>query len=339
MDGRTWGYVRVSTKNQNEDRQIIAMREYGIAEEWIAVEKQSGRDFDRPVYRELVKKLRAGDTLVIKSVDRLGRNYTEILDEWRVLSRERGVSIVVLDMPLLNTGENQELVWKLVTDLVLQIFSYAAENERENIRTRQADGIAAAKARGVQFGRLLIPTPENFGEIAALWRENRIASGEAARRLGFSPNTFYRRIREAGLTRESPDSVTPNPDAPDVSGAELESAPDPLPCDDFTETVNSCSSIFQESAPVFPESVSNQTDSVPDCPGSVPVVSGTETPRQEQAVRRTVTLCADANRDACNGETHDRERHAGKNHAKKRHTVVTAAPDTRRIAGVRAAVP
>ena len=322
MDGRTWGYVRVSTKNQNEDRQMIAMREYGIAEERIAVEKQSGRDFDRPVYRELVKKLRAGDTLVIKSVDRLGRNYTEILDEWRVLSRERGVSIVVLDMPLLNTGENQELVWKLVTDLVLQIFSYAAENERENIRARQAEGIAAAKARGVRFGRPRIPTPENFGEIAALWRENRIASGEAARRLGFSPNTFYRRIREAGLTRESPDSVTPNPDAPDVSGAELESAPDPLPCDDFTETVKPCPLVFSES-------VSNQTDSVPDCPGSVPVVSGTETPRQEQAVRRTVTVCAAANRDACTGADHDRKRHA----------VVIAAPDTRQIVEVRAAVP
>ena len=213
MCGKTYGYVRVSTRGQNEARQLIAMKEYGVKDELIVVEKQSGKDFDRPRYRELVKKLRAGDTLVIKSIDRLGRNYTEILEEWRVLSKNRGVSIVVLDMPLLNTQENQELVGQLLTDMVLQIFSYVAQNERENIRSRQAEGIAAAKARGVQFGRPRIPLPKAFEEVALLWQSRAISTSEAARRLRFSTNTFYRRMKESGFVREEAASVeTPPPE-------------------------------------------------------------------------------------------------------------------------------
>ena len=201
MCGKTYGYVRVSTRSQNEARQLIAMKEYGVKDELIVVEKQSGKDFNRPRYRELVKKLRAGDTLVIKSIDRLGRNYTEILEEWRVLSKNLGVSIVVLDMPLLNTQENQELVGQLLTDMVLQIFSYVAQNERESIHSRQAEGIAAAKAQGVQFGRPRIPLPEMFEEVATLWQNGLISANEAARRLHFSTNTFYRRAKEAGFVR------------------------------------------------------------------------------------------------------------------------------------------
>lgn len=202
MCGKTYGYVRVSTRSQNEARQLIAMKEYGVADELIVVEKQSGKDFERPRYRELVKKLRAGDTLVIKSIDRLGRNYTEILEEWRVLSKNLGVSIVVLDMPLLNTKENPELVGQLLTDMILQIFSYVAQNERENIRSRQAEGIAAAKARGVRFGRPRIPSPAIFEEVGNLWQDRAISTSEAARRLRFSTNTFYRRMKEAGFARE-----------------------------------------------------------------------------------------------------------------------------------------
>lgn len=212
MYGKTYGYVRVSTRSQNEARQLIAMKEYGVEDELIVVEKQSGKDFDRPRYRELLKKLRAGDTLVIKSIDRLGRNYTEILEEWRVLSKNLGVSIVVLDMPLLNTQENQELVGQLLTDMVLQIFSYVAQNERENIRSRQAEGIAAAKARGVRFGRPRIPLPEKFEEVAGLWQGRAISTSEAARRLRFSTNTFYRRMKEAGFIREEASAETPLPE-------------------------------------------------------------------------------------------------------------------------------
>ena len=201
MSGKIYGYVRVSTRNQNEERQLIAMRQYGVAEERIIVEKQSGKDFDRPGYRRLLRQLHAGDTLVIASLDRLGRNYAEIQEQWRIISKERGVAIVVLDMPLLNTKENAELVGQLITDLVLQLLSFVAQTERESIRARQREGIEAAKARGVRFGRPRLTLPENFGEIVEDWQQGKFTAAEASERLGISRTTFFRRVRELGRLR------------------------------------------------------------------------------------------------------------------------------------------
>ena len=196
MSSKVYGYVRVSTKGQNEDRQVIAMQNYGIADEQIVVEKQSGKDFDRPVYRRLLRRMRTGDTLVITSLDRLGRNYDEIQEQWRFISKERGIAIVVLDMPLLNTKENAELIGQFITDLVLQLLSFVAQTERESIRTRQREGIEAAKARGVRFGRPRLQLPEGFSSIVKKWREGAFTAQEAAQRLGFSRSTFFRRVRE-----------------------------------------------------------------------------------------------------------------------------------------------
>ena len=166
----------------------------------IVVEKQSGKDFDRPRYQKLLRRLRAGDTLVIKSLDRLGRDYLEIQNQWRIISKERGVAIVVLDMPLLNTKENAELIGQLITDLVLQLLSFVAQTERESIRARQREGIEAAKARGVRFGRPRLPMPEGFTKIVKQWREGKFTALEAAHQLGISRTTFFRRVRE--LERE-----------------------------------------------------------------------------------------------------------------------------------------
>ena len=163
----TYGYVRVSTKEQNEDRQIIAMREFGVADSCIVLDKQSGKDFERPGYQRLVRKLKAGDTLVIKSIDRLGRNYDEILDQWRLLTKEKQVAIVVLDMPLLDTRQGRDLTGVLIADIVLQLLSYVAQTEREYNRQRQAEGIAAAKARGVHFGRKFKDRGENYEAVIA----------------------------------------------------------------------------------------------------------------------------------------------------------------------------
>ena len=196
MEGKVYGYVRVSTRNQREDRQLAAMREYGVAEKRIIVEKQSGRDFDRPGYRRLLRRLRAGDTLVIQSLDRLGRNYVEIQEQWRVISKERSVAIVVLDMPLLNTREHTELVGQLISDLVLQLLSFVAQTERESIRERQREGIEAAKARGVRFGRPRAELPAGFEETVEAWRRGEFTAQEAARRLGISRGTFFNRVRE-----------------------------------------------------------------------------------------------------------------------------------------------
>lgn len=196
MNGKTYGYVRVSTQNQHEDRQLAAMREYGVAENRIVVEKQSGKDFDRPGYQHLLRQLRAGDTLVIKSLDRLGRNYAEIQEQWRIISKERGVAVVVLDMPLLNTREHTELVGQLISDLVLQLLSFVAQMERESIHERQREGINAAKARGVHFGRPRAELPEGFEETVEAWRRGEFTAQEAARRLGLSRGTFFRRIGE-----------------------------------------------------------------------------------------------------------------------------------------------
>ena len=196
MEGKVYGYVRVSTRNQREDRQLVALREYGVASGRIVVEKQSGKDFDRLGYQKLLRRLHTGDTLVIQSLDRLGRSYAEIQEQWRVITKERGVAVVVLDMPLLNTREHTELVGQLISDLVLQLLSFVAQTERESIRERQREGIDAAKARGVRFGRPRAELPEGFEDTVAAWRRGEYTAQEAARRLGISRGTFFNRVRE-----------------------------------------------------------------------------------------------------------------------------------------------
>ena len=187
-----YGYVRVSTREQNEGRQIIAMKEFGVAAEHIVLDKQSGKDFDRPGYRRLMRKLKAGDTLVIKSIDRLGRNYEEILEQWRLLTKEKLASIVVLDMPLLDTRQGRDLTGLLIADIVLQLLSYVAQTEREFNRQRQAEGIAAAKARGVHFGRNFKERGENYGSVMAAWKRGELSDRAAARELGVAHGTFQR---------------------------------------------------------------------------------------------------------------------------------------------------
>ena len=191
-----YGYVRVSTKEQNEDRQIVAMREFGIKEGNIILDKQSGKDFERPGYRRLVRRLKAGDTFVIKSIDRLGRNYDEILEQWRLLTKEKLVDIVVLDMPLLDTRQGRDLTGVLIADIVLQLLSYVAQTEREFNRQRQAEGIAAAKARGVHFERKFKDRGENYASVMAAWRRGELSGRAAARELGVAHGTFQRWCRE-----------------------------------------------------------------------------------------------------------------------------------------------
>ena len=188
---RNYGYVRVSTKDQNEDRQYIALRELCIPEENIFMDKQSGKDFVRPQYRRLVRRLKKDDLLYVKSIDRLGRNYTEILEQWRILTKEKGADIVVLDMPLLDTRRGKDLMGTFLSDIVLQVLSFVAENERDNIRQRQAEGIAAAKARGVRFGRPPLPLPENFQEVYRAWRGKQITLKQAAQACQMPEGTFY----------------------------------------------------------------------------------------------------------------------------------------------------
>ena len=197
MSQKTYGYVRVSTRCQREDRQVIAMREFGVPAEHIVVEKQSGKDFNRPVYLRLMRVLKSGDVLVVKSIDRLGRNYTEILEQWGAITKGREAAIVVLDMPLLDTRQGRDLMGTLIADIVLQLLSYVAQTERENIRQRQAEGIAAARERGVRFGRERLPLPPEFQPLAELWREGSISSRAAASELGISYQTFLRRVKEA----------------------------------------------------------------------------------------------------------------------------------------------
>ena len=192
MSENVYGYVRVSSKEQNLDRQMLALREFGIPENLIFQEKQSGKDFERPVYKRLVKKLKPGDTLVIKSIDRLGRNYDEILDQWRIITKEKRADIVVLDMPLLDTRQGRDLTGTLIADIVLQLLSYIAQTEREFIRQRQAEGIAAAKARGVQFGRHPREKPGNYKAVLAQWQEGAITAHRAALFLGVDRKTFLK---------------------------------------------------------------------------------------------------------------------------------------------------
>lgn len=192
----TYGYVRVSSREQNEDRQLDALREMEIAKRNIFIDKQSRKDFERPQYKRLVRKVKREDLIYIKSIDRLGRNYSEIQEQWRFLTKEKGADIVVLDMPLLDTRRGKDLMGTFLSDIVLQVLSFAAENERTNIRQRQAEGIAAAKARGVRFGRPQINMPEYFGKTVRSWERKEITVEEAVRRCGVSESTFYRRLRE-----------------------------------------------------------------------------------------------------------------------------------------------
>lgn len=191
----TYGYIRVSSRDQNEDRQRIAMQEAGVGERYIFMDKQSGKDFDRPGYRRLLKKLKPGDTLIIKSIDRLGRNYDEILEQWRQITKEKQAAIVVLDMPLLDTRQGRDLTGTLIADIVLQLLSYVAQTEREFIRQRQAEGIAAAKERGVQFGRKPLERPTEYENIKATWQHGDISAREAANRLSVAHKTFLKWVR------------------------------------------------------------------------------------------------------------------------------------------------
>ena len=186
----TYGYIRVSSREQNEDRQVIALGEVGVTGKAIYMDKQSGKDFNRPQYKKLLRKLKRDDLLYIKSIDRLGRNYAEILEQWRVLTKEKGVDIVVLDMPLLDTRRGKDLVGTFLSDIVLQVLSFVAENERTNIRQRQAEGIAAAKARGIRFGRPPKPLPENFHRVYQRWKAGKITGLAAAKECGMTMGTF-----------------------------------------------------------------------------------------------------------------------------------------------------
>lgn len=196
MSGMMYGYARVSTRGQKEDRQVTALQDFGVALDRIIIEKQSGKNFDRPLYQRLVHMLRPGDVLAVKSIDRLGRNYEEILEQWAYLTKTRKAAIVVLDMPLLDTREGRDLTGTLIADIVLQLLSYVAQTEREFIRQRQAEGIAAALERGVRFGPKRIPMPEGFEELAEDWRNGFITATDAGRMLGVSRKTFTRRAAE-----------------------------------------------------------------------------------------------------------------------------------------------
>lgn len=196
-----YGYVRVSTVDQNEERQLVVMREKKVPEEHIYIDKQSGKDFDRPQYQKLVSRLQPGDLLYLLSIDRLGRNYVEIQNQWRVLTKDIGIDICVIDMPLLDTRQHKDLMGTFIADLVLQILSFVSQSERENIRKRQAQGIAAAKARGVHMGRPEKKAPDDFPEIVKAWDKNKITLQEAMERCKMGKTTFYRRVREYRLVQ------------------------------------------------------------------------------------------------------------------------------------------
>lgn len=196
---KIYGYVRVSSREQNEDRQLIALREVGVPEKQIFIDKLSGKDFDRPQYKNLLRRLDSNSVLYVKSIDRLGRNYADLNEQWRIITKEKGADVVVIDMPILDTRQEKNLMGTFISDIVLTLLSYVAENERMNIRQRQAEGIAAAKARGVQFGRPPIPLPENFYEVHKLWREKKLTLKQAAKCCNLAESTFFdkaRRIEE-----------------------------------------------------------------------------------------------------------------------------------------------
>ena len=190
-----YGYIRVSTREQNDDRHRTALENFGVSAKNFFVDKQSGKDFARPQYRKLLRKIKAGDVLVIKSIDRLGRNYAEILEQWRIITKEKNTAIVVIDMPLLDTRCHNDLIGTLVSDLILQIMSAFAQIERDFIKQRQAEGIAAAKARGVKFGRESLERPEKFSEIFSEWKAGKISARRAGKILGTTHNTFLKWAR------------------------------------------------------------------------------------------------------------------------------------------------
>lgn len=191
---QNYAYIRVSTKDQNERRQIIALKPYSIKKQNIYIDKQSGKDFDRPQYQKLLKKLKKDDLLYIKSIDRLGRNYSEILEQWRILTKQIGIDIVVIDMPLLDTRRGKDLMGTFLSDIVLQILSFVSENERSNIKQRQAEGIAAAKAKGIRFGRPPKPIPDNFYLVYRQWKKGTLTGSQAAKECGMPLSTFRYRV-------------------------------------------------------------------------------------------------------------------------------------------------
>ncbi len=188
---KVYGYVRVSSREQNEDRQLIAMEELGIAPECIYVDKQSGKDFNRPSYKRLLRKVKKDDVIYVKSIDRLGRNYDEIIEQWKIITKEKGADICIIDIPILDTRRDKDLMGTFISDLVLTLLSYIAENERNTIRKRQAEGIAAAKKRGVKFGRAPMKLPDNFMEICQKWIRKEISTKDGALACGMAKSTFY----------------------------------------------------------------------------------------------------------------------------------------------------
>ncbi|MGO4972679.1 recombinase family protein [[Clostridium] aminophilum] len=198
---KIYGYARVSTREQNEDRQIQALMKMGVPKKGIYIDKLSGKDFERPQYKKMLKKLDTNSILYVKSIDRLGRNYRDLSDQWRIITREKGADVVVIDMPLLDTRRKKNLLGAFISDLILSLLSYVAETEYETIHQRQAEGIAAAKARGVKFGRPPKPLPENFQEVYLSWKENKISAKEAARLVNMPSSTF--RYRAAAYKRNS----------------------------------------------------------------------------------------------------------------------------------------
>ena len=196
MENTTYGYVRVSTRDQNEARQMIAMEDFGVDKRHIYLDKQSGKDFNRPQYQRLMRKLKRGDTLVIKSIDRLGRNYNDIIEQWRLITKDKQAAIVVLDMPLLDTRQGRDLTGTLIADIVLQLLSYVAQTEREFIKRRQAEGIAAARAKGVRFGARPNPRPAEYEALAAAWRRGEVSARQAAAQLHVSHPTFLRWVNQ-----------------------------------------------------------------------------------------------------------------------------------------------
>lgn len=195
----TYGYIRVSTQDQNEDRQLIAMQEKLVPKGNLFIDKQSGKDFDRPQYKKMIHKIQNGDLLYVLSIDRLGRNYEEIQKQWRILTKDIGADICVIDMPLLDTRNGKDLMGTFIADLVLQILSFCSENERVNIKKRQAEGIAAARARGVHLGRPVKEAPEDFPAIVKAWEKGEITLKEALKRSNMGQTSFYRRRREYNL--------------------------------------------------------------------------------------------------------------------------------------------
>ncbi len=196
MESNVYGYIRVSTREQNIERQMISLQEAGVSEKNIYIDKQSGKNFQRPAYKKMMAVIKEGDLIIVKSIDRLGRNYQEIMEQWSIITKEKKADIRILDMPLLDTTKTKDLLGTFISDVVLQLLSFVAENERDNIRQRQAEGIAAAKARGVRFGKPVIPMPDNFPELYQQWEAKNLSINELAKLCNMGRSTMYKRIGE-----------------------------------------------------------------------------------------------------------------------------------------------